>query len=135
MRTVEERVLVDSYVYIILISHGPVEGLSSELDDTTTYRSYRVVIVGRSIFKNEFQGSDIYIEEFISGPEGCCKRLIETRKVDLYELMRTLKIEGEPFGLWFKCWLSPRSFEFVLCNKKLQVIDIDKKSPTFTIDK
>jgi len=95
-------------------------------------RCYKVIITGWSIHKNEFQGYDIYIEEFVTGPEGCCKRLVETRKFDLADLIRNFEIRSEPFGLRFKRWLSAISFEFELCNQTFNVTGIDKEKPIFS---
>ena len=130
IRTTEEGI-TDSYTHTIFLSSGPVEALTSGLNDTSTDRSYRVVIVGRSIFKNEFQGHDLYVEEFVSGPEGCCKWLIGTRKVDLSDVMSSFKISSEPFGLRLKRWLSTRSFELEFCNQEFCVTDIDKRKLMF----
>jgi len=94
IRTVDERI-TDHYVQVISMSQGSVEEITSGLNDTTTERSYRIIIVGRSVLKNEFQGNNVYFEEFISGPEGCCKRLVRSRKVDLFGLLSAFKISSE----------------------------------------
>ncbi len=111
------------YRWISFLTEGEITWLSDSVQKTDSIvgYSFRIVITTSEVYNR------IYIEKVIVGEEGCCKRVLSTRAIDMHQYQRKFGIKGEMAGINFSKWLSPTSFQFQQFNRKFNITNIDKR--------
>ncbi len=111
----------DYYPWITFLSKGPADLFTENVTFQVNRRAYRVVVLNDEIY------TIVFIEETISGDEGCCVRIASIRKLDLDQIYKKFGIFGEISSFKFIKWQSATSFEFSIHKRRFLLTDIDKK--------
>jgi hypothetical protein len=100
------------YAWIIQLIQG-----STDWDHSCAYR----IVVTRSEIYNT-----VYIEKVTFGEEGCCAKVVSTRKFNLEQFAESFDIKGELAGFEFHAWINPTVFKFKMHDRIFKVSDISK---------
>lgn len=94
------------YVWVTFLSEGPTDWFEKNESAKVQGRAYRVAILVSEIYNT------VYLEEVAFGSEGCCKKLLRSRRFDLKGFAEAYGFTGELSGFEFVRWQSPTSFVF-----------------------
>ena len=118
---------VDYYVWITALSVGEkIRTNISEMNQeklgkkAIDARQFRVAVTTSEIYNS------VYLEEITHGPEGCCLKFAKIRKLDLHDMQKKFKLQGELSGFEVSYWTSPTSFKFKIHNRTFELSDLDK---------
>ena len=117
----------DYYVWITALSPGEKIWTNISEEDherlgekAIDARQFRVAVTTSEIYNS------VYLEEITHGPEGCCLKFAKIRKLDLHDMQKKFKLQGELSGFEVSCWTSPTSFKFKIHNRTFELSDLDK---------
>ena len=101
-----------SYPWITFLSQG----------ETNWKEGYalRVVVTTSEIY------SSVYFDKITFGEEGCCAKVVSTRKMNLEEFARIFSLQGELAGFEFVSWMTSSSFRFKMHNRLFELTELNK---------
>ena len=94
------------YAWIVQLSQSPIDWFASDVNAKVQGKAYRVVILLVDIYNS------VFIEQVTFGTEGCCKKVTNTRMVDLKTFSEKFGFTDEINGFRFMRWISTTSFIF-----------------------
>jgi hypothetical protein len=74
----------------------------------------------------------VFSEEISEGEEGCCKKIVSVRKIDLDQLAEVFGLRGEMSGFEVGQWISPISFRFVIGYRRFVLSDVGASAVAVT---
>jgi hypothetical protein len=117
----------DYYVWITMLSPG--EKIWNNLSDkdyerlgekAIAARQFRIAVTTSEIYNT------VYLEEITEGPEGCCRKFVKIRQLDLNDMQKKFNLRGELAGFEVYYWTSPTSFKFKLQDRTFDLSGLDK---------
>ncbi|MCE7991313.1 MAG: hypothetical protein HEP71_05005 [Roseivirga sp.] len=86
-----KKVEKDYYAWLTLLTEGPVHWLDEPRRKTKGV-ARRICIANSEIYNG------LYIEQVTLGREGCCKAIVESRELDLFQVFEKFGLTGEISG-------------------------------------
>lgn len=112
------REQADYYPWISFLSKGPAEKLPAEDAPLAYYRAYRVVVV------QDPQQPLVFLEETVSGENGCCVRLASVAELDLVQLYAAFGLPEGGSEFRFIAWQSATAFTFSIGQRRFLLTDL-----------
>jgi hypothetical protein len=108
----------DYYAWITSLNESPINWLKKSENDIRG-RAYRICITTSEIYNS------LYIEEVTFGSEGCCKKILSKKELDLYELFKEYQIRGEVTNVKFLKWIDATTCQLTIKDKIYSVSNLD----------
>jgi len=94
----------DYYAWITSLNEGPIKWLEEPEKDVEG-EAYRICITTSEIYNS------LYIEQVTFGMEGCCKKIVSKKELDLYKLFEIYQLTGEIANVEFRTWIDFKTFQ------------------------
>lgn len=115
-----KKVQKDYYVALTSLTESPVHWLD-EPEGKVKGTAHRICIATSEIYNS------LYIERVTLGQVGCCKSIVESRELDLFQVFEKFGLTGEISGITFNQWIDSSSCDIMIGEKSYRLSQLEKE--------